>query len=61
MTAFQRTINKETNHITYYVDGKKVTNDKFYFIHNLRERQGGQYNSSLTTSDNKYIRHYYHI
>ena len=59
MTQFKRTINKKANNITYYVDGKRVSEDKFGIKETVCRVAGMQYNSSYTTSDNSYIRHYH--
>ena len=56
---FKRVINKETNKVTYYVDGKRVAEDVFYFREYTAQCKGMQGNSYLTTSDNRYIRHFH--
>ena len=59
MASYKRTINKKTNKVTYYVNGKRVDHEKFELLQRVDQCAGMQYNSSYTTSDNKYIRHYH--
>lgn len=56
---FKRTVNKRTNKTTYYVDNKRVNQGKFEVLERVQQFAGCRYNSSLTTEDKNYIRHYH--
>ena len=58
---FKRVINKTTDKTTYYIDNKRTGIDNFHEKQDLCRIKGMSYNSSLTTSDNKYIRHSFYM
>lgn len=48
---FKETQNLKTGKKTYYIDGKRVSRDKFDLISLVQQRAGKQYNSSVTYSN----------
>ena len=56
---FKRTINNKTGKTTYYVDGKRVSAELFGLKEIICKRAGMNYNSSLTSVNNGYTRHYH--
>lgn len=56
---FKETLNLTTNKRYYYIDGKRVTKDRFYLIDLVQQRAGKQYNSSLTYSKGNFRYSYY--
>lgn len=51
---FKETKNLKTGKKTYYIDGKRVSRDKFDLISLVQQRAGKQYNSSITYAEGMY-------
>ena len=56
MTDFRTTFNKRTEKTTYYVDNKRVNEEVYNLKQSICRIAGKSFNSSLLTSDKKYIR-----
>lgn len=56
MTDFKATFNKKTEKTTYYVDNRRVSEEVYNVKQTICRIAGKSYNSSLLTSDKKYIR-----
>lgn len=52
------TQNKTTNEFRYYIDGKRVSKDKFTYTEILAGIQGKTMNSLFTTSSKNTWKHY---
>ena len=56
---FKTTYNKKTDKTTYYVDNKRVSGEIFALKQTICRLSGKNFNSSLVTSDNNYVRGYF--
>lgn len=53
---FKLVFNRQTEKTTYYVDSKRVSKEVYNLKQTVCRLAGKLYNSSLVTSDNKYVK-----
>lgn len=53
---FKSVFNRQTEKTTYYVDSKRVSEEVYNLRQTVCRLTGKVFNSSLVTSDNKYVK-----